>query len=261
MSQLAYTKLLTEPPQITESIIDTRIKLDWSRFYAKKTSYYGPLNEYSVVDIRSTNLTVENLIKLPHYLEEPEHHLPHLRSSYELMRIESRKLIPVTVQLHAASESTLDFSYNKGYVICESSVCVLSALMAILRRTLQIFHPWDTALNEHAEEAAHEALASATRAWNFRPLGTTYMPKTLCINWVTNDNPIIKAKLEDMIDLYKDDFRGDGWTTLVEVFERRFRALRKRIQCTMPHHVRHDTTSPGSTNAESETVVEVVDDV
>lgn len=242
-------------------MIDPRVQIKPWHVDLKKTSYYGPLNNYSVVDIRSTNLTVANLVELPRLLQEPENHLVQLRSSYDLMRIEWKKIIPITVQLHAACATSLDLNYYKGYTICESSICVLHTLMATIRRTLQIFHPHDASLLEHAEDAANVILASATRAWNFRPLGTTYMPKTLCITWATSDDPNIKAKVEDMIDSYREDFRGDSWTKLAMFFEQRFETLRRRVQSKMPYHIRQDTTSPGSTNAETESVAEVEEKV
>lgn len=244
---------------ITESVIDPRVKMKSWHSGMKKTNYYGPLNDYSVVDIRSTNLTVANLIDLPAYLEEPENHLVHLRSSYELMKLESKKLVPATMQLNAACEASNDFQYYKGYVICESSVCVLHSLMAVLRRTLQVFQPLDSALQEDADEAASQILAAATRAWTFRPLGTTYVPKTLCLTWATTDDRYIKGRLEEMIDRYREDFRGDPWTKIAMFFEQRFETLRRRVQSKMPHHIRQDTTSPGSTNAESEIISETAD--
>ncbi|KAK2593361.1 hypothetical protein QQS21_008936 [Conoideocrella luteorostrata] len=240
---------------ITECIIDPRVQLKPWHIDINKTNYYGPLNDYSVVDIRSTNLTVANLIDLPAYLQEPENHLVRLRSSYDLMKIEAKKLIPATIQLNAACEASNDWQYYKGYVICESSVSVLHSLMAILRRTLQVFHPLDATLQEDAEDAANQILASAKRAWTFRPLGTTYLPKTLSLMWATNDDPSVKARLEDMIDSYREDFKGDSWTQLAMFFVQRFETLRRRVQSKMPYHIRQDTASPGSTNTESEVVL------
>ncbi|KAK9437531.1 transcription factor Cys6 [Metarhizium brunneum] len=242
---------------ITECVIDPRVQIKRWHADLRKTSYYGPLNNYSVVDIRSTNLTVANLIDLPMFLQEPEYHLVQLRSSYDLMRVEVKKIIPITKQLHEACATSLDMNYYKGYTICESSICVLHTLMAIIRKTLLVFHPYDSTLKEHEESATNVVLASAARAWNFRPLGTTYMPKTLCLLWATTDDPNMKAKVEDMIDNYREDFRGDSWTKIALFFEQRFERLRKRVQTTMPYHLRQDTTSPGSTNDETESFVEV----
>ncbi|KHN98295.1 uncharacterized protein MAM_04056 [Metarhizium album ARSEF 1941] len=239
---------------ITECVIDPRVHFKPWRTDLRKTSYYGPLNNYSVVDIRSTNLTVANLIDLPVFLQEPEYHLIELRTSYDLMRVEAGKIVPITMRLHEACATSLDMDYYKGYTICESSVCVLHALMAIIRKTLQVFHPCDSTLEEHEEAAANVVLASATRAWNFRPLGTTFMPKTLCLIWATTDDPNVKTKVEDMIESYRDEFRGDSWTKLALFFVQRFERLRKRVQKPMPHHPGQDATSPGSTNAESESV-------
>lgn len=210
-----------------------------------------------MVDIRSTNLTVANLIDLPKFLEEPEYHLPQLRSAYELMKLEARKIIPIAVQLHEVVMKGLDITYYKGYTICESAVCVLHTLMAIIRRTLQIFQPHDSTLKEQEEISSNVVLESAARAWSFRPLGTTYMPKTLCVAWATTDDPNIKAKVEDMIDSYREDFRGDSWTKMAIFFEQRFETLRRRIQTKLPYHIRQDTTSPESTNAETESVIEL----
>ncbi|GAO16551.1 hypothetical protein UVI_02023670 [Ustilaginoidea virens] len=238
--------------QITESIIDPRVIISDLKLDLKQTNFYGPVNDYSVVDIRSTNLTVANLIVLPTYLREPEHHLGRLRASYDLMRLESKKLVSITVQLHAACEASNDWAYYKGYVICESTVSVLHCLMALIRRTLEIFHPQDAVLQEHADHAANEVLAAGRRAWSFRPLGTTYMPKTLCLMWATVDNPNTKARLENMIDSYRENFRGNSWTKLVHFFEQRFEAMRRRAQSRIPYRFRLDTASPGSTNAGSE---------
>ncbi|KAG6010860.1 hypothetical protein E4U21_002528 [Claviceps maximensis] len=244
---------------ITESVIDPRLKLkSWHRELSK-TNYYGPLNDYSVVNIRSTNLTVANLIDLPAQLEEPENHLVVLRSSYELMKLESKKLVPAIVQLNAACEARRDAQYYRAYVICESSVCVLHCLMAVLRRTLQIFNPMELALHEDAREASEQTLAAAARAWSFRPLGTTYMPKTLCLAWATTDDPEMKRKLEDMIDHYREDFRGDSWTKLAMFFEQRFETLRRRVPFRIPHHVRQATKSAWSSNVESEIAAETID--
>ncbi|TWU74094.1 hypothetical protein ED733_004626 [Metarhizium rileyi] len=242
---------------ITECVIDPRVQ--WKRWHTerKKTSYYGPLNNYSVVNIRSTNLTVENLMDLPAFLQEPEYHLVQLRSSYDLMRVEAEKLITITRQLHEACATSLDMNYYKGYTICESSICVLHTLMAVIRKTLQVFHPYDSTLQEHEKAAANVVLASATRAWNFRPLGTTFLPRTLCLTWAATDDFNIRAKLEDMIDSYREDFKGDAWTKIALFFEQRFERLRKRVQTTMPHHCRQNTTSPGSTDAETESIVEI----
>lgn len=237
---------------ITESIIDPRVIISDLKLDLKQTNFYGPVNDYSVVDIRSTNLTVANLIVLPTYLREPEHHLGRLRASYDLMRLESKKLVSITVQLHAACEASNDWAYYKGYVICESTVSVLHCLMALIRRTLEIFHPQDAVLQEHADHAANEVLAAGRRAWSFRPLGTTYMPKTLCLMWATVDNPNTKARLENMIDSYRENFRGNSWTKLVHFFEQRFEAMRRRAQSRIPYRFRLDTASPGSTNAGSE---------
>lgn len=244
--------------QITETVIDPRIKIKSWQSEMSKTNYYGPLNDYSVVDIRSTNLTVANLIDLPAQLEEPENHLVQLRSSYELMKLEAEKLVPSVIQLNAACEASKDAQYYKAYVICESSVCVLHCLMAVLRRTLQIFHPMDLGLAQDAKHASKQVLAAATRAWSFRPLGTTYMPKTLCLQWATTDDPDIKSRLENMIDQYRQDFRGDSWTKLAMFFEHRFETLRRRAQSRMRHHAWLDTTSSGSFNAESEFAAEAV---
>ncbi|KAG6011279.1 hypothetical protein E4U43_008425 [Claviceps pusilla] len=243
---------------ITETVIDPRVKIKSWQSEMSKTSYYGPLNDYSVVDIRSTNLTVANLIDLPAQLEEPENHLVQLRSSYELMKLEAEKLVPSVIQLNAACEASKDAQYYKAYVICESSVCVLHCLMAVLRRTLQIFHPMDFGLAQDAKHASKQVLAAATRAWSFRPLGTTYMPKTLCLQWATTDDPDIKSRLENMIDQYRQDFRGDSWTKLAMFFEHRFEKLRRRAQSRMRHHAWRDTTSSGSLNAESEFAAEAV---
>ncbi|KAG6040172.1 hypothetical protein E4U41_001397 [Claviceps citrina] len=244
---------------ITESVIDPRVKLKSWHSEMKTTNYYGPLNDYSVVDIRSTNLTVANLIDLPAQLEVPENHLVHLRSSYELMKLESKKLIPATIQLNASCETSHDSLYYKGYVICESSVCVLHCLMAVLRRTLQIFHPLDPVLQKDAKEASDQVLGAARRAWSFRPLGATYLPKTLCLTWATTDDHDVKGKLEDMIDQYRDDFRGNSWTKLAMLFVQRFEDLRRRVHSRRSCHNRQDTTSPVSTNAQSEIVAETAD--
>jgi hypothetical protein len=77
------------------------------------------------------------------------------------------------------------------------------------------------------------------------------------MTWATTDNPNIKERVEDMIDSYREDFRGDSWTKLATFFQQRFVTLRKRVQTTMPYRIRQDTTSPGSTNAETESTVEV----
>jgi hypothetical protein len=243
--------------QITESVIDPRVQLKPWNVDVKKTSYYGPLNNYSVVDIRSTNLTVSNLMKLPLILQEPEYHLVHLRSTFDMMNLEASRIVPITLQLHAACAKGLDLNYYKAYTMCESSICVLQTLIAVIRRTLQIFHPHDSSLLDNQELSADVILASAKRAWDFRPLGTTFMPKTLCMAWATTDNPNIKARIEDMIDSYREDFRGDSWTKLALRFEQRFEVLRQRIQAKMPYRTRQDTTSPESSNPESEIIIEL----
>ncbi|KAG5979317.1 hypothetical protein E4U55_005304 [Claviceps digitariae] len=243
---------------ITESVIDPRIKMKSWHSEMSKTNYYGPLNDYSVVHIGSTNLTVAKLIDLPAQLEEPENHLVHLRSSYELMKLESKNLVPAIIQLNAACEASQDARYYRAYVICESSVCVLHCLMAVLRRTLQIFYPTELALEQDAKEASDQILAAATRAWSFRPLGTTYIPKTLCLAWATTDDPDMKGKLENMIDNYREDFRGDSWTKLGMFFEHRFETLRRRVQPKIPHHFRQHTASSGSSNAESNIAAKTV---
>ncbi|KAG5952204.1 hypothetical protein E4U53_001420 [Claviceps sorghi] len=244
---------------ITESVIDPRVKTKTWHSEINKTNYYGPLNDYSVVNIRSTNLTAANLIDLPTQLEEPEKHLVHLLSSYELMKLEAEKLIPAIIQLNAACEASKDVQYYRAYVICESSVCVLHCLMAVLRRTLQIFYPMDLILKDDAKEASDRILEAATRAWSFRPLGTTYIPKTLCLMWATTDDPRAKEKLEDMINHYREDFRGDSWTKIAMFFERRFETLRRSVQSRMPHYIRQETTPSGSSNAESKIAPKIVD--
>ncbi|KAG5928668.1 hypothetical protein E4U42_000200 [Claviceps africana] len=244
---------------ITESVIDPRVKMKTWHSEISKTNYYGPLNDYSVVNIRSTNLTVANLIDLPAQLEEPEKYLVHLLSSYKLMKLETEKLVPAIIQLNAACEASKDIQYYRAYVICESSVCVLHCLMAVLRRTLQIFYPMDLALEQDARDASDRILEASTRAWSFRPLGTTYVPKTLCLMWATTDDPDIKRKLEDMINLYREEFRGDSWTKLAMFFQRRFDTLRRSVQLRMPHYAWQDTASSGSSNAEAEIAAKKAD--
>lgn len=199
-----------------------------------------------MVDIRYTNLTVANLTELSALLQEPEKHLLRLRSSYDMMLLESRKLVRATVQLNAACQAGSNVAYSQGYVICEASVCVLHSLMAILRRTLQVFHPEDGNLHMHSEDAAQQIIDSAARASSFRPLGTTYLPRTLCLMWATTDDCYMKARLEDTIDDYRDEFRGDSWTQLAFMFEQRFADLRRRFQADASFCFRQDTISPGN---------------
>ena len=228
---------------MTETITHPEFDLNpWSMDF-KQATLFRQLRQYCSVDIKSTNLSLNNLIKVAQYLKEPEHHLSHLRASYDLMRQEADELIPITVQLHQARH---DAGRSGSYVICESACAVLHAITTTIRRTMQMFHVDDKELAEHNIEAAERMLEAANRAWEYRPLGTTYMPKTLCLTFATTDDKVLRERLEDMIEDYRDAFLPSP-TRLIMAFEKRFEDLRLRAQSLVSRHLNTDTTSPSST--------------
>ncbi|KAL6827737.1 hypothetical protein V8C40DRAFT_264912 [Trichoderma camerunense] len=79
---------------IFESIANPSIKLSPWLVNLKKT-YYGPEKPWGVDDHRgigTQTITVEHMVKIPGYFQEPELHLHDLRSSYHVAFSESKSL-------------------------------------------------------------------------------------------------------------------------------------------------------------------------
>lgn len=225
--------------QIFESIANPSIKLSPWLVDLKKT-YYGPEKPWGVDDHRgigTQTITVEHMVKIPGYFQEPELHLHDLRSSYHVAFSESKSLCAYVTAMAESITPKTDISSFRAYVRIQGVASVLVSIGLLLGTILRIFEPGNELLKIESAFLISEVAKIATRASSYRPLGAILIPLSLCTAWAAADGAGAEAEIERIVRDYETDFPDANWFDIAIWLRAKFESLRqRRKQTQVPVH-------------------------
>ncbi|KAL6820433.1 hypothetical protein J3E69DRAFT_59443 [Trichoderma sp. SZMC 28015] len=224
---------------IFESIANPNIKLSPWLVNLKKT-YYGPEKPWGVDDhkgIGTQTITVEHMIKIPGYFQEPELHLHDLRSSYHVAFSESKNLCAYVTAMAESITPKTDISSVRAYVRIQGVASVLLSIGLLLGTILRIFEPSNELLNIESAFLISEVAKIAARASSYRPLGAILIPLSLCTAWAAADDAGTEAEIERTVRDYETDFPDANWFDIAIWLRAKLESLKqRRKQKQVPVH-------------------------
>ncbi|KAL6803814.1 hypothetical protein J3E68DRAFT_422755 [Trichoderma sp. SZMC 28012] len=224
---------------IFESIANPNIKLSPWLVNLKKT-YYGPEKPWGVDDhkgIGTQTITVEHMIKIPGYFQEPELHLHDLRSSYHVAFSESKSLCAYVTTMAESITPKTDISSFRAYVRIQGVASVLVSIGLLLGAILRTFEPSNELLKIESAFLISEVTKIAARASSYRPLGAILIPLSLCTAWAAADDAGTEAEIECIVRDYETDFPDANWFDIAIWLRAKFESLKqRRKQTQVPVH-------------------------
>lgn len=228
--------ILTVVIQIVESMINPNVKL--SPYLLKQAETYGPprplvnRKEDDGVNIRLETLTLSSLAKIPNFIRYPEVHLFDMQLTYEQKRIDIEKMrsrlcdiadLPPAHEIGRfappVSGKTLLYLYWTAYVL-------LLALALVLNGLLRALDPLDITLVEDCIVFSDEVTIIGEHMMQYRPLGAGFVPICLTAAWAATSDPEKRAKIQELILDYQQDFAGARWMDGAFWLKDRFDLLR-----------------------------------
>jgi hypothetical protein len=226
--------------QIFESITSPGIKLSPWLLNLKKI-YYGPEKPWGIDDhkgIGTQTVTIEHMVKIPDYFQEPEFHLYDLRSSYQTAIGESKNLCAYVTAMAVSITPDTDAPSLRMYIRIQGVASVLVSTGLLLNTILRTLEPNDELLIVESRYLISEIMKIATRASSHRPLGAIHIPLWLSIAWAATDDAETSAEVECMIRDYEEDMPEANWFDIAIWFKAKFENLRRRrerVQAGMLH--------------------------
>ncbi|KAK4077079.1 transcriptional regulator family: Fungal Specific TF [Trichoderma aggressivum f. europaeum] len=224
---------------IFESIANPSIKLSPWLVNLKKT-YYGPEKPWGVDDHRgigTQTITVEHMVKIPGYFQEPELRLHDLQSSYHVAFSESKGLCAYVTAMAESITPKTNISSFRAYVRIQGVTSVLVSIGLLLGTILRIFEPSNELLKIDSAFLISEVVKIAARASGYRPLGAILIPLSLCTAWAVADDAGAEAEIERIIRDYETDFPDANWFDIAIWLRAKFEGLKqRRKQTQVPVH-------------------------
>ncbi|KAL7955495.1 hypothetical protein V8C34DRAFT_327222 [Trichoderma compactum] len=205
---------------IFESIANPSIKLSPWLVNLKKT-YYGPEKPWGVDDQRgigTQTITVEHMVKIPGYFQQPELHLHDLRSSYHVAFSESKSLCAYVTAMAESITPKTDISSFRAYVRIQGVASVLISIGLLFGTILRIFEPSNEILKIQAS--------------SYRPLGVILIPLSLCTAWDAADDAGAEVEIERIVKDYETDFPDANWFDVAIWLRAKFEGLKQRRKQT-----------------------------
>ncbi|KAL7938484.1 hypothetical protein V8C35DRAFT_288200 [Trichoderma chlorosporum] len=226
---------------IFESIANPSIILNPWLINLKKT-YYGPEKPWRVDDrwVGTQIITVEHMVKMPGYFQEPELHLHDLRSSYQAAFSESKSLCAYVAGMAETITPNTDASSFRVYVRIQGVASVLVSIALLLGTILRIFEPSNELLRTESAFLILKVAEMAARASVYRPLGAMHIPLSLCIAWAAADDAETETEIEQIATDYETDFPDAKWFDIAIWLRAKFESLKQRRRQTQKqvHHGR-----------------------
>ncbi|UKZ50187.1 hypothetical protein TrVGV298_004443 [Trichoderma virens] len=213
---------------IFESIANPSIKLSPWLVNLKKT-YYGPEKPWGVDDHRgigTQTITVEHMVRMPGYFQEPELHLHDLRSSYQVAFSESKSLCAYVIAMAESITPEANASSFRAYVRTQSVASILVSIGLLLGTILRIFEPSNEILKTETAFLISEIAKIAVRASSYRPLGAMHIPLSLCMAWAAADNAESEVEIERIVREYEADFPNANWLDIAIWLRAKFEGLK-----------------------------------
>lgn len=205
-----------------------------------KKTYYGPEKPWGVDDHRgigTQTITVEHMVKIPGYFQEPELHLHDLRSSYHVAFSESKSLCAYVTAMAESITPKADISSFRAYVRIQGVASVLVSIGLLLGTILRIFEPSNELLKVESAFLISEVTKIAARASSYRPLGAILIPLSLCTAWAAADDAGTEAEIERIVRDYETDFPDANWFDIAIWLRAKFESLKqRRKQKQVPVH-------------------------
>ncbi|KAM0252860.1 hypothetical protein ACHAQJ_007490 [Trichoderma viride] len=225
---------------IFESITNPGVKLSpW--LVSLKKKYYGPEKPWGIDDhkgIGTQTITVEHMVKIPDYFQEPELHLYDLKNSYQTALSESKSLCAyVTAMAVSVTPDTNTLSL-RTYIRIQVVASVLVSIGLLLNTIFRVFEPNNELLTVESGYLISEIVKIAARSSSHRPLGAIHIPLWLSIAWAATDDVETKAEVECMMKNYEGDMPEANWFDIAIWLKAKFESLRRRreqVRVGMPH--------------------------
>lgn len=200
-------RLLTVILQIVESIANPKIQLH---------PWIEKLTEKHDSSLSIESLKLKHLVRLPDFINFPHLHLSKIRTTYQQLRKDLPAIYELVESASEAQMSTLHSRYQTIYVI-------QLAFSAILNTILRTYDPADMNLIEQSIELVDEMIKLTEGATAYRPLGASGMPVCLICAWPATEDPMKRARMEELFSDYATDFPVAPWMKIALWLEKKLK--------------------------------------
>lgn len=182
-------------------------------------------------------MRLENLIRFPVFVQEPELHATEMQLSYNLMILESRrvtKFVNDAIDAMNSEDSTLlsietPAPLLKTYFAYEGVNLIMLTLAFMLNKLLRLAEPSNFALFDDADFLSVECLKAARRSYRFKPLGCSLTPLALGVTWASTADMEKRLQASKLLDEFREDLLGSKFVRLAVLLDARYKHVGRKL--------------------------------
>ncbi|KAH8901311.1 hypothetical protein GQ53DRAFT_5022 [Thozetella sp. PMI_491] len=216
---------------LMESWIKPEIRLD-RRIWDRPESF-GP-RRLGEMAKRYTWLNLRNFATMADFIREPGQHLPEIKSAYEEIKDDLRRLRAVLDKFPPSPQLLAD---RRAHITHQVACAILLQMVFMVNAILCAYDPANVSLGEECAKYAEEAIRLTNEANQYRPLGAGGVPLCLVAAGAVERDPTRLAKLEVMMHDWGSDFMSTStrWPIMLRWCRQRLRMIRREARKTNPN--------------------------
>lgn len=152
------------------------------------------------------SIKLRNLAKLPDFINNPAANLLEVTYAYQRLGIDVPK-----VRKHLSIISEAGEPLRKIHARYQTVYSILLAYAILTNTILRSLVPGNITLVQESAAMVEEMIALAEDASQYRPLGASGVPLFLVTALVATNDPLKKARIEEILADYQTDFAIASW--------------------------------------------------
>ncbi|KAI3574952.1 hypothetical protein IWW34DRAFT_883226 [Fusarium oxysporum f. sp. albedinis] len=194
-----------------EALIDPSIGLEHYVIFITSQSHQNTYNPDQGFQIRTFQL--QRLIRIPRFLHEPLRYVDEIKITYQELRGDYSRIQCHLESLNEQEPPPEDLHNrpNLNHKLQVTEAIFLTAVLA-LNSILRATYPDDSVLLLEASTLVNELITLAKTAFQYRPLGASYIPPCLVAAWATTSAlEAQKNEIETLLAEYQHDYARIKW--------------------------------------------------